>query len=152
MIKHKRFYIGMIERFLYEKSVIHQECLIIPFVLSRIEGQDIYSYVLLSEQGYTSILHQAENPAKLYSHELDKIVAIAKQHLNTQVTLEGSRYFCQRYTYNHNLIIIHQEAGRCFYDHYAPNRLVNIAAPKIFDCADDCIEWVKSGLQRSRVN
>ena len=142
----------MIEPFLYEKSVIHHECLIIPFVFSRIDSKNIYSYALLSEQGYTSILHQAENPAKLYSNELEGIMAIAKQHLDTQVTLEGSRYFYQRYTYNHNLIIIHQEAGRCFYDHYAPNKLVNIAAPKIFDRATDCIKWIESGLQRNQVN
>ena len=81
--------------------------MIIPFVFSRIDSKNIYSYALLSEQGYTSILHQAENPAKLYSYELEGIVAIAKQHLDTQVVLEGSRYFYQRYTYNHDLIIIH---------------------------------------------
>lgn len=142
----------MKKRFLYEKSVTYQECLIIPFVYSCVDGQKIYSYGLLSEQGYTSILHQAENPAKLYSNELQGIVAIAKQHLNSQVILEGSGYFRQRYTYNHNLIIIHQEANKCFYDHYAPNKLVNIAAPKIFSNASDCIDWVKSGLQRNEVN
>ena len=142
----------MIDRFLYEQSVTHHECLIIPFVYSCVDAQKIYSYALLSEQGYTSILHQAENPAKLYSSELTGIIAIAKQHLDSQVTLEGSRYFRQRYTYNHNLIIIHQAANKCFYDHYAPNKLVNIAAPKIFSNAADCIEWVKSGLQRNQVN
>lgn len=139
----------MIDRFLYEKSVTHQECLIIPFVHSYFDGQDIYSYALLSEQGYTSILHQAENPAKLYSGAIEGIIAIAKQHLDTQITLEGADYFRQRYTYDHNLIIIHQQGNKCFYDHYAPNKLVNIAAPKIFFNASDCIDWVKSGLQRN---
>lgn len=139
----------MIDRFLYEKSATYQECLIIPFVYSCIDGQDIYSYVLLSEQGYTSILHQAENPAQLYSNDAKGIMAIAQQHLDTQIILEGSRYFRQRYTYNHNLIIIHQQGNKCFYDHYAPARLINIAAPKIFARASDCIEWVKSGLQSS---
>lgn len=138
----------MIDRFLYEKSVAYQECLIIPFVFSCVDKQDIYSYSLLSEQGYTSILHQAENPARLYSNRLQDIVAIAKQHLDSQVILEGSRYFRQRYTYNHNLIIIHQEADKCFYDHYAPKKLINIAAPKIFNSASDCIDWVRSGLQK----
>ena len=138
----------MIERFLYEKSVAYQECLIIPFVFSCVDGQNIYSYSLLSEQGYTSILHQAENPAKLYSNKLQDIVTIAQQHLDSQIILEGSRYFRQRYTYHHNLIVIHQEANKCFYDHYAPNKLINIAAPKIFSCPLDCIAWVKSGLQR----
>jgi hypothetical protein len=138
----------MIDRFLYEKSATHQECLIIPFVYSYVDGQDIYSYVLLSEQGYTSILHQAENPAKLYSGEIKEIIAIAQQHLDTQITLEGSDYFRQRYTYNHNLIIIHQQGNKCFYDHYAPTKLVNIAAPKIFSSTSECIDWVKLGLQR----
>lgn len=140
----------MIDRFLYEKSVAYQECLIIPFVFSCVDGQNIYSYSLLSEQGYTSRLHQAENPAKLYSNRLQEIIEIAKQHLDSQVILEGSRYFRQRYTYNHNLIIIHQEARKCFYDHYAPRKLINIAAPKIFDSPLECIDWVKSGLQGDR--
>ena len=77
----------MIDRFLYEKSATHQECLIIPFVYSCVDGQDIYSYALLSEQGYTSILHQAENPAKLYSGEIKEIIAIAQQHLDTQIPI-----------------------------------------------------------------
>lgn len=138
----------MIDRFLYEKSVIYQEYLIIPFLYSCVDGQDIYSYALLSEQGYTSILHQAKNPARLYSGTIKEIIAIAQQHIDTQVTLEGTQYFRQRYTYNHNLIIIHQEANKCFYDHYAPTRLVNIAAPKIFTNPVDCVEWVKAGLER----
>ncbi len=139
----------MIDRFLYEKSVVYQECLIIPFIFSCVDGQDIYSYALLSEQGYTSILHQAKNPAQLYSNKVQDIIAIAKQHLDSQITLEGSGYFQQRYTYNHNLIIIHQEGNKCFYDHYAPGKLINIAAPKIFSSALDCIAWVKSGLKRN---
>ena len=142
----------MIDRFLYEKSVTYQECLIIPFAYSCVDGQNIYSYALLSEQGYTSVLHQAENPAKLYSSEIKEIIAIAQQHIDTQVTLEGSHYFRQRYTYNHNLIIIHQEGNKCFYDHYAPGKLVNIAAPKIFANTLDCIDWVKQGLKRNQAN
>ncbi len=136
----------MIDRFLYEKSVAYQECLIIPFLFSCVDGQDIYSYSLLSEQGYTSSLHQSENPAQLYSPEVQGIVAIAKQHLDSQTTLEGSGYFQQRYTYNRNLIIIHQQGNKCFYDHYAPSRLVNIAAPKIFNNALECIEWLTYSL------
>lgn len=135
------------DRFLYEKSVAYQECLIIPFVFSCINAQKVYSYALLSEQGYTSQLHQATNPAKLYAPDLTGIMAIAQQHLDSQVILEGSNYFRQRYTYSHNLIIIHQQAGKCFYDHYAPNKLINIAAPKIFNSDSDCINWIQSGLQ-----
>ncbi|MEL6579369.1 MAG: hypothetical protein AAFQ14_06435 [Cyanobacteria bacterium J06621_12] len=138
----------MIDRFLYEKSVTYQECLVIPFLHSYLDDQDIFSYALLSEQGYTSVLHQAENPAKLYANDLPGIIATAQQHIDTQVTLEGSHYFRQRYTYDHNLIIIHQEGNRCFYDHYAPTKLVNIAAPKIFASPVDCVEWVTSGLKR----
>jgi len=138
-------------RFLYEKSVTYQECLIIPFVSGCIDGDDIYSYSLLSEQGYTSQLHQSRNPAQSYSSKLPKIIEIAKQHLDSQFTLEGSEYFRQRYTYRHNLIILHQEGDKCFYDHYSPKRLVNIAAPKIFSNVYDCINWVKSGLQSSHI-
>ena len=138
-------------RFLYEKSVAYQECLIIPFVSGCIDGDDIYSYALLSEQGYTSQLHQAKNPAQSYSPKLSKIITIAKEHLDNQFTLEGSNYFRQRYTYRDCLIVLHQEGGKCFYDHYAPKRLVNIAAPKVFESPDSCIEWIKMGLQRNQI-
>ncbi|MGD1921102.1 MAG: hypothetical protein ACFCAD_20800 [Pleurocapsa sp.] len=138
-------------RFLYEKSVTYQECLIIPFVSGCIDGDDIYSYSLLSEQGYTSQLHQAKNPAQSYSSKLSKIIAIAKHHLDNQFTLEGSDYFRQRYTYRDNLIILHQEGGKCFYDHYAPRKLVNIAAPKVLNDVDECINWVRAGLQRNQI-
>lgn len=111
------------------------------------DGQDIYSYALLSEQGYNSLLHQAENPAQLYASKLAEILAIAKQHLNQQVIVEGTNYFRQRYTYRHNLIILHQAGDKCYYDHYAANSLVNIAAPKVFVSAAQCIEWVKTGLE-----
>ncbi|MEL6437874.1 MAG: hypothetical protein AAFQ80_01275 [Cyanobacteria bacterium J06621_8] len=137
----------MIERFLYEKSVAHQSCLIIPFVDSIVNDQDFYSYALLSEQGYNSVLHQAKNPALRYGTELEGIVAIAKRHLNQQIILEGTGYFYQRYTYRHNLIILHQTGNKCYYDHYAPNNLVNIAAPRIFSSAEECIEWVRTGLE-----
>ena len=138
-------------RFLYEKSVTYQECLIIPFVSGCIDGDDIYSYSLLSEQGYTSQLHQAKNPAQSYSSKLPKIIEIAKHHLDGQFTLEGSDYFRQRYTYRDHLIVLHEEGGKCFYDHYSPRKLVNIAAPKVFDNVDDCIRWVKLGLLRNQI-
>lgn len=138
-------------RFLYEKSVTYQECLIIPFVSGCIDGNDIYSYSLLSEQGYTSQLHQAKNPAQSYSSKLPTIIEIARQHLDSQFILEGSDYFRQRYTYRDNLIVLHQEGNKCFYDHYAPKRLVNIAAPKVFESVYECVSWVKSGLQRNQI-
>lgn len=138
-------------RFLYEKSVAHHECLIIPFVSGCIDGDDIYSYSLLSEQGYTSQLHQAQNPAQSYSSQLSKVIEIAKEHLDGQFILEGSEYFSQRYTYRNNLIVLHEEGGKCFYDCYPPRKLLNIAAPKIFKSQDECIEWIKISFQRDRI-
>ncbi|NES86832.1 MAG: hypothetical protein F6K10_38875 [Moorea sp. SIO2B7] len=138
------------DRFLYEKSVSYKGNLIIPFIFSRIENQSIYSYTLLSEQGYKSQLHQSENPAGLYSNRLDDIINIAKKHLDENLANFSSiDYFKDRYTYKNNLIIVHQEAQKAFYDHYPPKKLTNIAAPKIFTTANDCINWVKAGLDRN---
>jgi hypothetical protein len=140
-------------RFVYEKSITYQEYLIIPFVFSNIDSHDIYSYCLLAEQGYKNQLHKAINPAGLYSSKLEDVIDIAKKHLDEQATSEQkSNYFQQRYTYNNNLIIIHQQAGKCFYDHYAPEELNNIAAPRIFNSSLDCISWVKRGLKHNKVN
>ena len=72
-----------ISRFLYENSVLYQTYLIIPFIVYRIEGENIYSYALLAEQGYKNNLHKATNPAKLYSGCLDNIIDIAKEHLSS---------------------------------------------------------------------
>ena len=51
-------------RFLYEKSVSYQGYLIIPFLLAKVSGEFIYSYVLLSAQGYEDELHKAKNRPK----------------------------------------------------------------------------------------
>ena len=145
-----------ISRFLYENSVDYQSYLIIPFVAYRIDGENIYSYSLLAEQGYKNNLHLAMNPAKLYSHHLDNIINIAKEHLesleNINDNSQNSLYFYQRYIYNNNLIILHQQAGKCFYDHYPPHELRNIAAPKLFTSSFECLNWVKQGLDRAQVN
>jgi hypothetical protein len=142
-----------IGRFLYEKSVIYENFLIIPFVFSRIEGQNIYSYSLLSEEGYKHELHQQENPAKLYSSKLVNIINIAQNHLQQiqEKEVGYSDYFSQRYTYNKNLIIIHKESSKCFYEHYPPYQLRNIAAPKLFNSSLDCLNWIKNGLDRRQV-
>jgi hypothetical protein len=47
------------------------------------------------------------------------------------------------------LIVIHEGAGKYFYDHYKPEELNNVAAPKLFKSESDCISWIKQGLDRS---
>ncbi|MGK7918112.1 MAG: hypothetical protein AB4038_21675 [Prochloraceae cyanobacterium] len=139
-------------RFLYERSVSHRGYLIIPFIADRASGRNIYSYSLLSHLGYTNQLHQAKNPAKLYSDQLGNIIKIAREHLD-KCSLEYSDidYFQRRYTYQNSLIILHQQIDKCFYDHYPPNELRNIAAPKLFNNIHDCIDWVKQGLDQQKV-
>ncbi len=139
-------------RLLYEKSVSYKGNLIIPFILSHVGGESIYSYTLLSTQGHKSLFHKIENPAELYSNNLEGITLIAKQHLDSYTDeLNNIDYFRERYTYHNNLIIIHQEAGKVFYDHYPPRELRNIAAPRLFLTTYECITWVKQGLDRNRV-
>ncbi|HCF29927.1 MAG TPA: hypothetical protein DEV81_22615, partial [Cyanobacteria bacterium UBA11049] len=58
--------------------------------------------------------------------------------------------FKSRYTYRNNLIIILEISGKYFYDHYPPDNLNNIAAPRIFSSEAECINWIKQGLERSR--
>ncbi|CAN1210272.1 hypothetical protein TUMEXPCC7403_08765 [Tumidithrix helvetica PCC 7403] len=140
-------------RFLYVKSISYRGYLILPFVRNRIDGHVIYSYTLLSELGHKGNWHKAENPAGLYSDRLEQLLEIAKEHLDQHSDCMGVvDYFKRRYVYRENLVVIHQAAGKCFYDHYPPNSLINIAAPKIFRSEFDCINWVKHGLDRNRVN
>ena len=140
-----------LNRLLYEKSVPYQGYLIIPFVFGTADTADIYSYSLLAEPGHKSEWHQAENPAQMYSSELEEIIRIAQEHLAQNSFYESSPdSFKHRYTYCHNLIIVSEIAGKYFYDHYPPNRLNNIAAPRIFGSEAECIRWVKQGLDHSR--
>jgi hypothetical protein len=140
-------------RLLYEKSVSYQGHLIIPFVFTKADDQPIYSYKLLSELGHKGNFHQADNPAGMYSDNCENIVKIAKEHLdvNSDVSSESSdvTFFKRRYTYRYNLIILHGKAGKYFYDHYRPDSLNNIAAPKIFESEIECISWIKQGLDRA---
>lgn len=141
-----------IHRFVYENSVSYQGYLIIPFVLEKIEVAHIYSYTLLSELGYKGNFHKLENPAKLYSSSIPNIINVAKKHLEKYSDVNSEvDYFKCRYTYYYNLIIIHQERSKYFYDHYPPNKLNNIAAPKLFKSEPDCINWIKQGLDRNHV-
>mgnify|MGYP000064722950 CR=1 FL=1 len=137
-----------ITRFLYENSVSHRGYLIIPFI-SKIAVDHIYSYRLLSQLGHKGQFHNVENPASLYSSSIFNIIEIAKEHLEKYAKSSNIDYFKCRYTYHYNLIVIHQERGKCFYDHYPPDKLNNIAAPKLFTSELDCINWVKKGLDRN---
>lgn len=138
-------------RFLYEKSVSYQGHLIIPLIFGIVDSSCIYSYTLLSELGHKGKFHKAENPATIYSNSLDEIINVAKAHLDENSDIVNSLdLFKIRYTYQDNLIIISNLSGKYFYDHYPPDQLNNIAAPKIFQSEIDCINWVKQGLDRSQ--
>lgn len=136
-------------QFLYERSVIHQGYLIIPFAYGAVAGVMLYSYSLLSLVTNQAPLHRTENPADRYAETLETIIEIAKDHLDQNPQEQQCLgYYQQHYVYRHNLIIISAIGGKVFYDHYPPNRLNNIAAPKIFASEQDCIHWVKQGLDR----
>ncbi|CAD5945872.1 hypothetical protein PCC9214_02236 [Planktothrix tepida] len=138
------------DRFLYEKSISYQGYLIIPFVRVTVSDKKIYSYMLLSQWGHKGKFHKSENPADLYCSQLEKIIEIAQDHLDHYSDIVPKEdYFHCRYTYQNDLIVIYQEAEKYFYDHYKPYSLNNIAAPKLFLSQQDCINWVKAGLDRS---
>ncbi|MDM9380150.1 hypothetical protein QUB80_05480 [Chlorogloeopsis sp. ULAP01] len=134
-------------RLLYEHSLSYKGYLIIPFVFGKANNYDIYSYKLLSEIGYQSHFHKAENPVGICGSSISNILEIAKEHLdnNLEFTSKGD-YFQHRYVYRNNLIIVYQESGKYFYDHYPPDSLNNIAAPKIFTSEFECLNWIKQGL------
>ena len=136
-------------RFLYEKSISYRGYLIVPFIFGRANSSFIFSYGLLAQSGFQGKFHRAKNPAKLYSSNLGSIISIAKQHLDDFYQgINCVDYFKARYVYQKNLIVVHEEKGKCFYDHYPPHELRNIAAPKIFSTVSECINWVKKGLDR----
>ncbi|MGK7919224.1 MAG: hypothetical protein AB4080_04370, partial [Trichodesmium sp.] len=128
-----------------------QGYLIIPYVLANVDNHPIYSYQLLSELGHKGNFHQWENPTGFYTNSVDKIIKVAQSHLyeNSDVVSDND-YFKLRYIYCNSLIIIHQEADKFFYDHYQPHSLTNIAAPKIFQSEYECINWVKTGIDKSK--
>ncbi|MEP0754215.1 hypothetical protein NDA03_18505 [Trichocoleus sp. Lan] len=140
-------------RLLYENSVSHKGYLIIPFVFGMADGQNIYSYTLLSELGHKGRFHKLENPAGIYSSCIDTIIEAAKEHLdeNSDVVSQND-YFKNRYIYQDNLIIVYQLASKYFYDHYKSDNLNNVAAPKIFGTEQECITWIKEGLDKSQIN
>lgn len=134
-------------RLLYEKSVSFHGHLIIPFICVITDVNALYSYRLLSELGHKGKFNKLENPAKTYANSVDSIIAVAKEHLAQNLdVISNVDYFKSRYTYRHNLIIIYEGAGKYFYDHYKPEELDNVAAPKIFSSEQECINWIKQGL------
>lgn len=137
------------KRLLYEKSVPHRGYLIIPFVYETVSGEAIYSFQLLAEIGHRGAFHQSNNPAGLYSSDVSAVIQIAKDYLDRHSDISSStNHFQHRYTYRHNLIIVYQEAGKFFYDHYPPQSLTNLAAPKIFTTEQDCLSWIQQGIDR----
>ncbi|WP_017318102.1 hypothetical protein [Mastigocladopsis repens] len=134
-------------RLLYEHSVSYKGYLIIPFVFGKADNYEIYSYKLLSQICHKSQFHKAENPAGIYGSSIDNIIDIAEQHLDTYLEFVSHRdNFKSRYTYRDHLIILFQEAGKYFYDHYPPDSLNNIAAPKLFHSEYECLSWIKQGV------
>ncbi|PAX53340.1 hypothetical protein [Brunnivagina elsteri] len=147
-------------RLIYENSVSYRGYLIIPFVCNKIGNTfigngsrgKIYSYKLLAENGSRNKLHKAENPTEIYGDSIDNIIDIGKKYIDRHLIdknlelVNKDDAFKNRYTYRNNLIIVSEEAGKYHYDHYSPESLNNIAAPKIFKSEFDCISWIKEGI------
>jgi hypothetical protein len=134
---------------LYEQSVVHQGYLVIPFLYGTVMGTALYSYRLLSLVSHQAPFHRAENPCDRIATDPLKMIAIAKAHLNEHLATEQTPDYCQQYyVYRHHLIIISAIGDKVFYDHYPPSGLNNIAAPKIFASEQECIQWVKQGLDQ----
>jgi hypothetical protein len=141
----------IMNRLIYESSVSYNGYLIIPFVFGKVDDYDIYSYKLLAEIAHKSRFHAAENPAKMYGNTITNIIDIAKEHIDihTDFVSQGD-FFKTRYIYHHNLIIIYDKNGRCYYDHYSPESLSNIAAPKLFSSPYECLNWLQKGLDSKK--
>ena len=137
---------------LYEQSKSYKGYLIIPFVFGKADNYEIYSYKLLSEIGSKSLYHKAENPAKIYGSSIENIINIAKEHIDNNADFVSENdAFKHRYIFRNNLIIVSQEAGKYYYDHYLPGSLNNIAAPKLFSSEYECWCWVKQGIDALNV-
>ncbi len=137
---------------IYEQSVSYQGHLIIPFVFGRADAELIYSYKLLSGLGHRGKFHKSNNPPGMYSDRINGIIEVAREHLKENSDIISSLdYFNCRYTYKQNLIIIYEELGKYFYDHYKPDNLNNVAAPKLFQSEQNCLSWIKQGLDRSNI-
>ncbi len=136
--------------FLYDQSTPERGHLIIPFQYVHVSGYPVFSYGLLSELGHRGPLHRSINPAQLYSSSVEGIVAIAREHLAQADVQSRSSFdvFQNRYVYQGHLLIVGEIRGKFFYDHYPPYVLRNIAAPKLFATEQECLSWIKLGLQQ----
>jgi hypothetical protein len=138
-----------VHSYLYEKLVFYRGYLILPFQCGTISGADIYSYQLLCAFERRGKFHKAVNPAERYTDSIEAVVVIAQDFLDIHSDLLAtSVYEQQRYVYQGNLILISQIAEKFFYDHYPPDQLINLAAPRLFESEADCITWVKQGIDR----
>lgn len=136
-------------QYLYEKLAFHCGYLVIPFQCSMISGADLYSYRLLGAFERQGRFHEAVNPTEEYAGSVERVMAIAQTFLEHHSDLpSATTYVQQRYVYQGNLILISEIAGKYFYDRYPPDRLQNLAAPKLFEDEDNCITWVKQGIDR----
>ncbi|MBD2440182.1 hypothetical protein [Nostoc sp. FACHB-110] len=134
-------------RLIYENSVSYKGYLIIPFVFGKADTYEIYSYKLLSEIGNKSQFHKADNPAAIYGNNISNIIDIAQEHLDKNSEFVSQKdCFKSRYIFRNHLIIIFAEEGKYFYDHYPPELLNNIAAPKLFNSEFECLSWIQAGL------
>lgn len=136
-------------RLLYEKSISHCGYLIIPFAYRSIEKPIVYSYTLLSDRGWKGKFHNVENPAGLYGDSIEAAIAVAREHLYLHSDSHPTEDpFKERYIYRNHLFILYEQGGKCFYDHYPPETLKNLAAPKIFSSKVECIRWITEELTR----
>ena len=136
----------------YDKATAHRGFLIVPFEVTRLSGRPLYSYVLLSGYGSQHQWHKSGNLAGIYAEDIYDVIHHAKVHLDRQDACGGkSGHFSNSYTYLRNLVVIYESADRYYYDHYAPDSLTNIAAPKLFSSKEECIEWVRAGLLRHTI-
>jgi hypothetical protein len=136
-------------RYLYEKLAFHSGYLVIPFKCGMISGADLYSYQLLCAFERQGLFNREVNPTEEYAASVERVMAIAQTFLAHHSDLPSvTDYVQQRYVYQGNLILISQIAGKYFYDHYPPDKLTNLAAPRLFEDEADCIAWVKQGIDR----
>jgi hypothetical protein len=136
-------------RYLYEKLAFHCGYLAIPFQCGMISGSDLYSYQLLCAYDRQGHFQQAVNPTEEYAGSVERVLAIAQTFLEHHSDLPSTTAYVQhRYVYQGNLILISHIAGKHFYDHYPPDSLNNLAAPRLFEDEETCIAWVKQGIDR----
>jgi hypothetical protein len=136
-------------QYLYEKLAFHCGYLVIPFQCGMISGAGLYSYRLLGAFDRQGRFHEAANPTEEYAGSVERVMAIAQAFLEACSDLRDAPPCEQRrYVYQGSLILISQIAGKYFYDHYPPDRLENLAAPKLFEDEETCIAWVKQGIDR----